>query len=227
MKIREREEPAGPAPARAPGPGRRISLPDSALILLAAAAAGLFLKTFVVGACRVGSGSMENTLLPGDYVLVDKLSALFPSLVPLRRGDVLVFRSPGPDPATGREELYVKRCVAGPGDTVGLEGSPPCVVPGRGMHVSLTPATLEDWRYLIEREGHTVGFLDGRILLDGSPATGYTVEQQYYYLVGDNRARSVDSRTWGPVPARSILGKAVMIYWSAPLRAGRIGTLIR
>ena len=259
---------------------------EYAEIIIITILAGLFLKTFVIEAFRIPSGSMENTLLAGDFVLVNKFiyGARTPATIPFtslrlpvlslpgfaspQRGDVLVFRFPGE-----RDELnpvesvdYVKRCVAVPGDTLeitdkvvsvngrnlslplfakfgapgscprgvaddrifpaGSEFNPdnygPIVIPRDGMLIPLSSKTLDQWRILIMREGHSVATGRGdTVLIDGTPATRYRVEKNYYFVMGDNRSNSLDSRFWGFVPGDLIVGKALLVYWSTDESSGR------
>jgi signal peptidase I len=221
----------------------------------------LFLKVVVLDAFRIPTRSMEQTILEGDFILVNKIAygARTPDVVPFTnlripsfklpgyalpgRGDVLVFRYPGgPDeskPAlTGH---YVKRCIALPGDTVAIikghvwvndrEIPPPrgariepvrpqstygpVSVPRKGDVVSLAGPSADRWRILIAREGHTVGTNDrGETLVDGLVNSTYTVENDYYFVLGDNRDDSYDSRFWGFLPEKLIIGRATMVYWS-------------
>jgi signal peptidase I len=199
---------------------------EAAQVLLASLCAGVLLKTFVVDACRVQSASMEGALLPGDYVIVTKLGygtlplsrllgAALPAPPPAspRVGDVLVFHPP--DPEAGRGALYVKRCVAGPGDTVLIDRGA-LLVNGRRLRV------------------------EGEAPADGAEQFGpVVVPRHHYFMMGDNRRNSVDSRHWGPVAAESIVGRAAFVYWSldpggrsfwerlASVRPGRLGRLVR
>lgn len=249
----------------------------------------LFLKFFVIGAYRIPSGSMQNTLLAGDYVLVNKFiygvkapryvpfSAIslpfnsLPAIAHPRIGDVLVFEFPtGGRDNDARESMnYVKRCIAGPGDTVliksrevrvngatvplppeaksgGPEWEPvggfgPVVVPKRGQSVHLTQDNINQWKNVIVGEGHAVAIgPDGAIILDGTRTDTYRIAKDYYFVLGDHREMSFDSRLLGYVPADRIIGKAILIYWSwaeskgngfadrlSAIRWGRIGTIVR
>lgn len=264
------------------------------------------LKLFVVEAFRIPSGSMENTLLVGDFLLVNKLAygvktprylpltnVAIPSVtVPLfrsvRHGDVVVFEFPGKrsgDLPSG-PEFYIKRCIGLPGDTITIRsgyvmvngreillpshaksamtvgaaqpelsetGAPfqrtadgnnfgPTIVPKKGDVIHLPVASMNSWRSFIEREHHTVALSTGGLwLIDGTKTSQYVVEHDYYFMLGDNRGNSLDSRYWGFVPDDYILGEALLLYWSwdperpgedagnkpATVRWNRIGTLIR
>jgi len=266
----------------------------------------LFLKTFIVEAYRIPSGSMENTLLVGDFLLVNKLAYGFrtPSRVPLtnvamptlniplwgsiHRGDVVVFEYPGSldEVKPPKAVNYVKRCIGLSGDTVrivhgkvivngnelilprfakpveesafyfdsrratpfppGSAFTPfdygPIVVPKMGDTVELDGSSISRWKTLIEREGHAV-LLDGtnQVFIDGRKTNQYVVERNYYFMLGDNRDNSLDSRYWGYVPDKNIVGEALMVYWSwvgesssgslmtrsSKIRWNRIGTIIK
>ncbi|MCC6396260.1 MAG: signal peptidase I [Bacteroidetes bacterium] len=206
--------------------------------------AGLLLRTYVVGAVHVPSRSMERTVLPGDFVLVNKLVASRPLLVqipfappypllvkipglrPLRVGDVLVIRPPSSLFRTrpGSSVYILKRCVGTPGDTLVFDRS---VLTVNGRRV-LFPETAEQRRM-------------PRTLVETEAPVKVIVGPDTYYLLGDNPGESVDSRTWGPVPAASIVGSAAAIYWSVEtddtkrasdswfhsVRWDRIGRLVR
>jgi signal peptidase I len=165
------------------------------------------------------------------------------------RGDVIVFdlpRSPAAPPVR-----FVKRCVAVAGDDIALRGGilsvngvllpgqhpssgefGPERVPSRGDRLSLSAATLGEWREFIEREGHTVGTSPGGdVLVDGLPGATYTVEGNYLFALGDNREHSDDSRHWGFLPEENVIGQAMLVYWShdetGGIRWDRLGTVIR
>jgi signal peptidase I len=117
----------------------------------------------------------------------------------------------------------------------------PIVVPKRNDILKIEPATFSRWHIFIEREGHTVQFNAGAVLIDGAETSSYRVQQNYYFVLGDNRDNSMDSRYWGFVPDNHLIGEALFIYWSwdpeipvyslsekySTIRWKRIGTLIR
>ena len=91
----------------------------------------------------------------------------------------------------------------------------PMRVPAEGDVISLkTPEDLRMWRVFIEREGHTVS-TDGQIVvIDGESVDSYTVERDYVFGMGDNRANSLDSRFWGFIPEENVVGTPMIVYWS-------------
>ncbi|MDR7409204.1 MAG: signal peptidase I [Armatimonadota bacterium] len=147
--------------------------------------------TFVVQAFYIPSGSMEPTLRVGDRILVAKF---YYRLAPIQRGDVIVFRyplNPGKD--------FVKRVVGLPGDTVQLRSG--VVVVNGKARPDLTPS-----------QG------------DSSCPQNYgpkKVDAGHLFVMGDNRCNSEDSRFFGLVPVRNVVGKAVVVYWP-PHRVGLV-----
>ncbi len=117
----------------------------------------------------------------------------------------------------------------------------PIVIPYAGQVAKLSDSKVDSWIQLIEREGHSVRVEDDTVFVDGNSSTSYTVGNNYYFMMGDNRRNSFDSRFWGFVPERLIIGKAMIVYWSwdqsAPnesflsrlgaIRWSRIGSIIR
>ena len=91
----------------------------------------------------------------------------------------------------------------------------PIYIPGKGDRVALTPASLPFYKKIIrDYEGNQVSISGNQVLLNGQPADSYTFKQDYYWMMGDNRDHSEDSRAWGYVPANHIVGKPVFIWMS-------------
>lgn len=169
----------------------RSRLREWAEVFLVALAMALIMRAFLVQAFRIPSESMRPTLEERDRILVDKF---FYHLDEPRRGDLVVFDSPD-DPGT----FYIKRVVGLPGETVTMDGDD----------------VLLDGRPLAE-EYRTAGPLGRR---PDQAVKVWPVEPQHYFLLGDNRPNSSDSRVWGTLPRNRIVGRAVLRYWPPP-RAG-------
>jgi signal peptidase I len=92
----------------------------------------------------------------------------------------------------------------------------PVVVPRKGDVINLSLENIEAWRTIIDREFEKrVVTVDGnQIMIDGKPVKSYTLTKDYYFMMGDNRDDSADSRFWGFVPRDKVIGQAFMIYWS-------------
>lgn len=92
----------------------------------------------------------------------------------------------------------------------------PVIVPRKGDVINLTLDNIEQWRTIIDREfGKRVVTVEGnQILIDGKTVQSYTLKQDYFFMMGDNRDDSLDSRFWGFVPREKVVGEALMIYWS-------------
>ena len=254
----------------------------------------LGLRATVVEAYIVPTGSMEKTIMVGDFLIGNKF--LFGMRTPDRigipyttigfdipwvrlpayrrpkGGDVVIFKYPH-NPL----EKYVKRLVAGPGQTIQIvdreilidgevffhpehmqyvdrqskaadKSDPnifplgngnkdyygPVRIPARGD--TLNALTDRDilW-YVALMDGHQLLLQGNRLMLDGQQISFYVVEQDYYFMMGDNRDQSFDSRFWGFVPHDNILGEALLIYFSINMkrfpfvtweRIKRIGTVI-
>jgi signal peptidase I len=173
---------------RLPGAWRR-SILETLDASIFAAVLSLVIITFVVQAFFIPSGSMEPTLQVGDRILVSKFSYRFG---PIHRGDIIVFRYP-----LGPSRDFVKRVVALPGETVELrEGL--VLVNGRPLS-ELYPTVLPGG--------------------DRACTSSYgpkKVPAGQYFVLGDNRCNSEDSRFFGFVPAPHVVGKALFVYWPLP-----------
>lgn len=281
-----------PQAARPGGPSRFLhELRSLGIIVLIA----LALRATVVEAYIVPTGSMEKTIMIGDFLIGNKFIygmrtpdwlglpytrlgfdipwQRFPAFRQPRSGDVVIFKYPH-DP----HDKYVKRLIAGPGQTVEIcereilvDGEPffhpehlqflerepqrkdwidPNIFPrGNGNKDNYGPvripsegdtlSTVHDhhfvlW-YVAKMDGHEPRLEGGQIIIDDKPIPYYVVEQDYYFMMGDNRDHSFDSRFWGFVPHEHILGEALFVYFSVDSkrfpfitwdRLKRIGTVI-
>jgi signal peptidase I len=193
----------------------------------------LLLRSFLVEPFRIPSGSMMPTLLIGDFILVNKftygirLPVLDTKVIEMgapERGDIVVFRFPE-EPSVP----FIKRVVGLPGDEIGyydkvlyVNGKPAPQEPlgtytdtGAGREMSGAKVFLED-----------LGGMEHRILVQpGSPSVEGTavVPEGHYFVMGDNRDNSRDSRFWGTVPDENLIGKAFLIWMSWDWSRGGIG----
>jgi signal peptidase I len=203
-------------------------------------ALGIFLvvRAFVVEAFKIPTSSMENTLLVGDFLLVNK--AVYGGAVPGKdphRGDVVVFHPPH-DP----DRNYVKRVVGLPGDTLEMRG--------KGLLLNGLPFAEPYARHVDERGDTEHPAMDWQSNhLIAAPPREYhptrdnwgplVVPVEHYFVLGDNRDNSEDSRYWGFVPRDQIRGQPWLVYYSqAPVGAtrkpwyrrvrwDRLGTVVR
>jgi signal peptidase I len=167
----------------------------------------LFVRTWVVQAFKIPTGSMENNLLIGDHLLVNKFIfgptplAIGRALLPvrqLRRGDIVVFKYPDePD------RDFIKRVIGLPGETVELRN--------KKVYINGQPLDEPYVHFLTppSSEYQEVTSFDVRERF--GPVT---VPPTQYFVMGDNRDNSQDSRYWGFLPRSYIKGKALLIYWS-------------
>lgn len=204
----------------------------------------LFGMTFIVQAVKVPTGSMENNILIGDHFLVNKfifgatntwLDHILP-VRPIHRSDVIVFKYPE-DPQTN----YVKRVIGLPGETVEIKGtrvfingqelperrvivkSPAYDAERSELEIISTEAAPPEatytvyWEHGLDDEWSRSAFHHGRFGV-GQP---YKIPEDSYFVMGDNRDDSQDSRYWGAVPRQHIVGRALIVYWSYDERAAQ------
>jgi signal peptidase I len=168
----------------------------------------LFIRTFVVQAFKIPTGSMEENLLIGDHLLVNKFvfgptaSAVENAVLPItdiNRGDVLVFKFP-----VEPERDFIKRVIGLPGETVEVKD--------RKIYINGTVIDDPHAHYLLPASSsdyHEVTSFDVR-----ERYGPVTVPANQYFVMGDNRDNSQDSRYWGFLPRDLVKGKALVIYWS-------------
>jgi len=208
--------PVAPRPVRTPW--NVLAHVQFALLALTIA---LFIITFLVQAFRIPSGSMEDTLLVGDYLLVDKTRfgppGAWQPFLPyraIRRGDIVVFRYPV-DPA----QHFVKRVIGLPGDRVRLWHGR-VFINGRTLvepYVVFKEHFPDEFRDNFPRgnwvnENVSVNWANRlrSLVEDGE----LMVPRGQYFVLGDNRDQSLDSRYWGFVPRENIIGRPMLIYFS-------------
>ena len=202
MSTKRQVAPDAPAP---PAPFQKSTAREYFESICVAVILALFVRTFVVQAFKIPTGSMENNLLIGDHLLVNKfvfaptLSRLEGGILPIdpiKRGDVVVFKYP-----VEPERDFIKRVIGLPGDTIEL----------KRKRVYLNGTLLDEpyVRYLSPPEESSLDDFDVRVQY--GPVT---VPADQYFMMGDNRDNSQDSRYWGFMPRSYVKGKALFIYWS-------------
>ncbi|MBI5135891.1 MAG: signal peptidase I [Nitrospirae bacterium] len=210
----------GKAP-QAPEGRSQSKLREYAEAIVIAVVLALFIRTYIVQAYKIPSGSMLETLQIGDHLLVNKFlyGVRIPftdkrvlQMRPPQRGDVVVFKYPEDE-----SKDFIKRVIGLPGDTI--------EVINKVVYLNGAP-------FQIPTEQHLDPLIYPAELQPRDNLGPVTVPPGSYFVMGDNRDHSLDSRFWGFVREEKILGKAVVIYWSWAqnthgVRFDRIGDLIR
>ena len=213
------------APARAPRVRVVTSfgtdLIGSLQSLLGTVVIAIFVITFIVQAFQIPSESMENTLLVGDYLLVNKLCygghGLADHFMPyqkIARGDVIVFHYPV-DP----QQHFVKRVIGVPGDKLRMV-SKKVLINGKPLdepYVRFLEPPNNLFRDNFPRTDIPAIGLEGKWWLEMKKLVEdgqLIIPEGHYFVMGDNRDDSQDSRYWGFVPRENIIGRPLVIYWS-------------
>ncbi len=234
---------ATPEPeVKSPGPPKSVwrEYFESAVVTVIMA---LFGMTFVVQAVKVPTGSMQNTITIGDHLLVNKFifapGASLPFLPQreIRRGDIIVFKYPGNKYDPSRDDRpdnkpittnYVKRVIGLPGDRLRMEGRN-VVINGQALPehqidahdgndkaplriINSAPRKANEpydvyWEPDHDEDVYPIFKAEG----DGKEIT---IPANHYFVMGDNRNNSEDSRYWGFVPRELVIGRAMFVYWS-------------
>ena len=237
-------------PVKAQGPPKTVwrEYFESAVVTVIMA---LFGMTFIVQAVKVPTGSMQNTIMIGDHLLVNKFifapeepASILPQRE-IKRGDIIVFKYPGnPDDPFGDSKPdnrpfftnFVKRVIGLPGDRIRLEGSNVIINgqilpehriiatdPGGEAPLSpLNPAPRKaDEPYDVYYEPKETSAKEGEYEIASMPRgtlfdekNEIVVPPNSYFVLGDNRHNSQDSRYWGFVPRELVIGRAMFVYWS-------------
>ncbi|GAB6907642.1 Signal peptidase I [Desulfosarcina cetonica] len=201
-------------------PKKKGALRENIEAIVVAVILALFIRTFVVQAFKIPSGSMKDTLLIGDHILVNKfiygIKAPFigKTLIPIenpKRGDIIVFKFPE-DPSKD----FIKRVIGVPGDVVAIRNKKLFV---NGVQNHNPHAIFKDPKVYPAQLQNRDNF--GPI----------KVPPGKLFVMGDNRDYSYDSRFWGFVDIVAVRGKAFIIYWSWDkedfgVRWGRLGHLL-
>lgn len=177
-----------------------------------------FIMTFIIQAFEIPSGSMRNTLVEGDHLFVTKF--IYGTHIPFtekviwkikkpKRGDIIVFKSP-----TDPKKDFIKRCIGLPGDKIEI----------RDKKVYVNDEYSNEY-YTIYMDSHVYTYTKDDSFLSKNYRVRdnfgpIVVPEGYFFMMGDNRDSSYDSRFWGPLPSKYVKGKALFLYW--PLKRIRL-----
>ncbi len=180
--------------------GRGSTLVEYAVIAVVAIGLALLIQAFLIKPYRIPSPSMTDTLLIKDRVLVNRVVY---HLRDIERGDIVVFRWP-----ENRDLVFIKRVMGLPGDRLQAKDGQLYVndVAQDEPYVHVTNGVIDPTQAAPPIPGTTMSD-------PWSLAAEYTVPAGSYFMMGDNRTNSDDSRVWGPVPEDDIIGSAFFIYW--------------
>jgi signal peptidase I len=182
---------------------QKSKVQEYAEAIIVAILIAFFIRTFVVQAFKIPSGSMKPTLLVGDHLLVNKFiyGVKIPyfrnTIIPIgdpKRGDIVVFIYP-----EDRSKDFIKRVIGVAGDTIEI----------RNKKIFLNGLPYEDTHGVYVEDFIIPGTVQPR---DNMPLV--TVPKGKIFAMGDNRDQSYDSRFWGFVDLKDVMGKAMIIYWS-------------
>ncbi len=167
---------------------------DYVIIIIAAYLIALFVTSFIIINCRIPSGSMENTIMTGDRVIGLRLTYTFGKP---ERGDIAIFYAPEKALLlNGKADgtLYIKRVVGLPGDTIEVKN--------HRIYINGSEEPLDE------------PYLESSFRMNQLANFGpFTIPEGEYFMMGDHRDNSSDSRAWGTVPEDSIVAKALFTYW--------------
>jgi signal peptidase I len=163
----------------------------------------LVVQVFVAQPYQVEQSSMENTLMPNQFVLVDKLTPRFSDY---HRGDIIVFNPPAVWTGGKAGTPYIKRVIGVAGDTVDIHGG----------HVFVNGVELTE-SYVLDNQPTVVAAPGGQT---------WTLKHDQLFVMGDHRSVSEDSRAFGPIDESSVIGRALLRYWPldkfGPLPAAKL-----
>lgn len=163
-------------------------LVDTAQTLLLAASVFIVMYIFLLRPYQIDGHSMDSTFQDQEYVITNLIG---PHVIPLKQGDVVVFNAP-----KDKDRDFIKRIIGVPGDVVMIQEG----------EVYVNNQILDQSKYL-NADIKTYG---GSFLKEGQPVT---VPEGNYFVMGDNRPYSADSREWGFVPRSNIIGTSLFVHW--------------
>jgi len=179
------------APSESESARKHHSLRNWLIVVVVALMAAVIVRAYVFESFFVPSGSMIPTIEIGDHMIVDKLSY---HLHPVGFGNIIVFHKPANDPTTANIHYLVKRVIGLPGQTIWSHDGK-VYINGKPIAEPFLPKGVQTHNI------HTAS---------GAPIH---IPKNEYYVLGDNRGDSADSRVFGPISGSLIVGRVVLIYW--------------